>query len=105
MEKTNQICQAIEECSQESDLISTVSSTCNVQSAQESDGLQYVMGYIANKYNTKYPELDLGVQTFKITTDHCYSQPPTFVQHLFAGGLFEPSPTFLSLGNRMEKNS
>ena len=25
-----------------------------VQSAQDSDGLQYVMGYISNKYNTKY---------------------------------------------------
>lgn len=61
------------------------------------------MGYIAKTYHKKFPELKLGEFTFKMTTDHSYSNPPSFVQHLSVGGLFAPSESFLKQGNKMEK--
>uniref|UniRef100_A0A182NVD6 Uncharacterized protein n=1 Tax=Anopheles dirus TaxID=7168 RepID=A0A182NVD6_9DIPT len=45
--------------SESSELLSTVSSTIVELPEQDSDGLEYVMGYIAFKYRDKFPELEL----------------------------------------------
>uniref|UniRef100_A0A182IDI7 Uncharacterized protein n=1 Tax=Anopheles arabiensis TaxID=7173 RepID=A0A182IDI7_ANOAR len=86
-----------------SDTFSTVSSSDLKLPEQDGDGLQHIMGYIAKTYHKKIPELKLGEFTFKMTTDHRYSNPPSFVQHLSVGGLFAPSESFLKQGNKMEK--
>uniref|UniRef100_A0A182PWZ5 THAP-type domain-containing protein n=1 Tax=Anopheles epiroticus TaxID=199890 RepID=A0A182PWZ5_9DIPT len=82
MQEINNISQASDRDSEDSNAISSDSNNNLTQSEQESDGLQYVLGYIAYKYNSKFPELNLGTQTFQIRGDHSYIQPPTFVQHL-----------------------
>ena len=86
-----------------SDTFSTVSSSDLKLPEQDGDGLQYIMGYIAKSYHKKFRELKLGEFTFKMTTDHSYSNPPSFVQLLSVGGLFAPSESFLKQGNKMEK--
>ena len=43
MEKTNDICQAVEDNSSDSDSVSTVGSSVVMQSQQEIDGLQYII--------------------------------------------------------------
>lgn len=89
--------------SDSSELMSSLSSTAIELPEQDSDGLEYIIGFIAKKFHTKYPELQLGTYTLNLSSDHSYSHPPSFLKHLSVGGLFAPSEWFLKQGYKMEK--
>uniref|UniRef100_A0A182HYC2 Transposase n=1 Tax=Anopheles arabiensis TaxID=7173 RepID=A0A182HYC2_ANOAR len=91
------------EMDDESEILSTISSTIPDLPEQDSDGFEYIVGYLGKKFHKKHPHIDQGTYSFKITSDHNYSKPPSFVKHLSTGGLFVPSHSFLKLGSKMEK--
>ena len=66
---------------------------------QEEDGFSYVLGYIAKKYQFKYPGL-LGSRTIDAQD---VTSAPCFVEQLSYGGLMLPTPYWIKVGNMLEK--
>lgn len=65
---------------------------------QEEDAFQYLVGYVAKKLHTQFPEL--GDYSYKKTDDHNYVQstpasPPDWVTFLSYGGLMVPNKEFV----------
>lgn len=79
---------------------SVASSHSSIQmTMSEADGFEYVLGWIARKFKTKYPEL--GDYSYKLTQPE--SSNPSYVQQLSHGGLTVPSSSWIKKGNELEK--
>lgn len=82
---------------EESDSSDSSSQSSIKMSASETDGFEYLLGWIARKFKAKYPEL--GDYSYKLT------QLPnnSYVEQLSHGGLTVPSSSWIKKGNELEK--
>jgi hypothetical protein len=75
-----------------------------MRQSQEDNAFEYLLGYLAKKLHTLFPEL--GDYTYKSASDHNYlplsSAPPSWVHFLSYGGLMAPSPDFVTKASELE---
>uniref|UniRef100_A0A182F698 Uncharacterized protein n=1 Tax=Anopheles albimanus TaxID=7167 RepID=A0A182F698_ANOAL len=86
-----------------SEMISTASCTAADLLERESDAFEFIVGFIANKFSTEFPELDLGTYKLNINSDHDYSHSADLQRHSSDGKIFVPSDKFLKQCNEMEE--
>lgn len=85
-----------------SEISSTTSSDMSTKQIYEKDGLIYIAGYLARKHQKEFPEL--GTYTYKNEAKNLHSYAmPSWVQSLSFGGLTEPSSSWKSDVERLDK--
>lgn len=92
--------QRTEDDIEESFTDTTISSVGSHQlkEAVESDGLQYLAGYLAEVFKDKHPWM--GCHTYELSE----SEPhPSWVVALSRGGLIKPTDEWLNMFNKMDK--
>lgn len=91
----------LDETQQSSDTSVSSNSSLSSLTENESDGFQYLCGWLARKFKNKHPEM--GKYTKDIQAgEHAYQMQP-WIQHLSFGGLTEPSSTWYLQARKCEK--